>query len=98
MFQDKKSKIRVMRDYNIGIAEIVIGAFFGFIFGLTSLSLVIDLFMQSEVFELDTFIVISIIFFANIYLIINGICRIQLVKQYRIYIPFLNNSPIHFLD
>jgi ribosomal protein S27E len=98
MFQDGKSRRAVRRNYVICVLQMTVGGFWSFIFGLTSLSFIINMFKHNSAVTLDMTLIILAIFAALAYLTVRGFKRKKIDTIYYYYLPLLARSNAHSID
>jgi len=98
VFQDKKLRTAISRNQVIGTLQMTFGGFFAFIFGLTSISCIINTFIPNRRPPIIDTLVIIVIFALSFSMLIHGIRRIRLAKKYSRYLSLLVQRQSYSID
>ncbi len=98
MFQDINSNRIITRSRITGLIQIIIGGFFTFIFGITFIAGIAELFDREASMSLSTVIIVLCLLLISVYFLVQGIQKHTLTSLCKRYMPLLSQNDTHSIQ
>lgn len=98
MFQDINSNKVITRNRIISIFQIMIGGLFTFVFGMTFIACVAELYDPEDSMSLGTVIFILCLLLISVYFLVHGIQKHSLTSACKRYMPLLSQNDTHSIQ